>query len=189
MYIKELSSTSLKNGCVDFFYAKPYHCLLIRPFFDLRTRFRGPVGPAGMKHNRYSIRLKSDLEALAGIKRFVSRVAALHGLPGTVRDDITLAVYEGCANVIEHAYADSTARDIEVELEILESEAIIFIYDSGHPFRPPDKSPDVWELIDRGADGGLGLWMIHNLMDEVNFYNRDGLNVLEMKKGYKPKPV
>ncbi|OGD78078.1 MAG: hypothetical protein A2Y64_06475 [Candidatus Coatesbacteria bacterium RBG_13_66_14] len=148
-----------------------------------------------MKHNRYSIRLKSDLEALAGIKRFVSRVAALHGVPGTVRDDITLAVYEGCANVIEHAYADSPRREIEVELEIQESAAIIFIYDSGPPFRPPDDvgrtegrtTPDVLELIDKGADGGLGLWMIHNLMDEVNFYNRDGLNILEMKKGFEAR--
>jgi len=154
-----------------------------------------------MKHNKYSIRLKSDLEALAGIKRFVNRVASLHGVPGTVRDDITLAVYEGCANVIEHAYKDSPKLDIKVELEIQESAAIIFIYDSGPPFRPPDDvgrtggrtggrtSPDVWELIDRGADGGLGLWMIHNLMDEVNFYNRDGLNVLEMKKGFKVRPT
>jgi len=149
-----------------------------------------------MKHERYSIRLKSDLEALAVIKRFVNRVANLHGVPGTVRDDIVLAVYEGCANVIEHAYGDSSPRDLEVELEIQDTAAIIFIYDSGLPFQPPDNagrtvgrtagraSPDVWELIDRGADGGLGLWMIRNLMDEVNFYNRDGLNVLEMKKGF-----
>jgi serine/threonine-protein kinase RsbW len=155
-----------------------------------------------MKHKRYSIRLKSDLEALAGIKRFVSRVANLHGVPGTVRDDIVLAVYEGCANVIEHAYADSPKRDLEVELEIRDSVAVVFIYDSGPPFRPPEEverdggrtPPDVWELIDRGADGGLGLWMIHNLMDEVNFYNRNGLNVLEMKKRFearstvRPKP-
>jgi len=144
-----------------------------------------------MKHKRYSIRLKSDVEALAGIKRFVNRVAALHGVPGSVRDDITLAVYEGCANVIEHAYAGSPECDIEVELEIEGSTAVVFIYDTGPPFQPPDDadltSPDVGELIDRATDGGLGLWMIRNLMDEVNFYNRDGLNILEMRKAFDPK--
>jgi serine/threonine-protein kinase RsbW len=141
-----------------------------------------------MKHKRYSIRLKSDIDALASIKRFVGRVAALHRVPGNVRDDVTLAVYEGCANVIEHAYSGSAEQDIEVELEVLESTVVVFIYDSGPPFRPPEEAtltaPDVGVLIDRADDGGLGLWMIRNLMDEVNFYNRDGLNVLEMKKAF-----
>jgi serine/threonine-protein kinase RsbW len=141
-----------------------------------------------MRHKRYRIKISSTIEALAGIKRFVHRVAGLHTISGPVRDDISLAVYEGCANVIEHAYDSATGRELEVEMEIADGVATVYIYDNGPPFQPPDNSPDVWELIDSGADGGLGLWMIRNLMDEVSFYRRDRYNVLEMRKDLGQSP-
>ncbi|MCK4594122.1 ATP-binding protein [bacterium] len=140
-----------------------------------------------MKHERYSIRISSSPSALAGIKRFINRVANLHAIPSAVRDDLALAVYEGCANVIEHAYDNSEGGKLEVEVEIKDRVAIIFIYDNGPPFTPPSNTPCARELIDEGADGGLGLWMIRNLMGEVNFYRQDGVNVLEMRKDLDPR--
>lgn len=140
-----------------------------------------------MKHERYRLRVSSRIKALAGIKRFINRVANLHAIPSAVRDDLALAVYEGCANVIEHAYDNSGGSELEVEVEIKDRVAIIFIYDNGPPFTPPFNIPDVWELIDKGADGGLGLWMIRNLMDEVNFYREGDVNVLEMRKSLRSR--
>ncbi len=140
-----------------------------------------------MKHERYSIKISSSPSALTGINRFINRVANLHAIPSAVRDDLALAVYEGCANVIEHAYDNSEGRELEVEVEVKDRVAIVFIYDNGPPFTPPLNTPSARELINKGADGGLGIWMIRNLMDEVNFYRRDGINVLEMRKDLGPR--
>ncbi|MBD3371979.1 MAG: hypothetical protein GF403_04600 [Candidatus Coatesbacteria bacterium] len=136
-----------------------------------------------MRTNGYSIVIRSRVESLAHINHFVKRVGRLHQLESRVVDDVTLAVYEGCANVIEHAYNGDESREIRIELRVDADELTVFIFDDG-PFFLPEvrRSPGVEELVDTGADGGFGLMIMERLMDVIERYSRNGYNVLEMRK-------
>lgn len=131
----------------------------------------------------YSIVIRSRVESLSRINSFVKRVGRLHQLEARIVDDVTLAVYEGCANVIEHAYNGEQHREIRIELSVGDGELTVTIMDDG-PFFLPEKAGrnQVDHLVQTGADGGLGLLIMERLMDRIERNSRNGYNVLTMSK-------
>ena len=85
--------------------------------------------------------------------------------------DLALAVSEACANVIEHAYRGEPNHPIDLHLTIDETKLLLLVHDLGVPFnvrdyRPPD--------LDVPQEGGYGVFIIRNLMDEVDYDVSDG---------------
>lgn len=109
-------------------------------------------------------------ESLDLIRAFVGQAAGECGLdePGTYA--VQLAVDEACTNIIEHAYEGECKEDIQCTCQIGPEALTIVIRDCGKPFDPkqvPDPDLDA-SLEDRHA-GGLGLYFMRQLMDEVSF--------------------
>jgi serine/threonine-protein kinase RsbW len=125
--------------------------------------------------------------ALIGRARFTNRLADLHAIHQFVRGlaieagfldqalgDIELAVVEACANVVKHAYRGHPEASMPIDLEVWldEPDFCIVITDRGQPFEPPTgpiPRPDPARLLERRPRGGLGLYFIVNLMDEVDW--------------------
>jgi anti-sigma regulatory factor (Ser/Thr protein kinase) len=80
-----------------------------------------------------------------------------------------MAVDEACTNIIEHAYGDAPG-DIHLGCRVAPGECVITIRDRGRPFDPESVPPPdlTCDLEDRRA-GGLGLYLMRKLMDEVRF--------------------
>jgi anti-sigma regulatory factor (Ser/Thr protein kinase) len=100
---------------------------------------------------------------------------------------VETSVDEACTNVIKYAY-DGVGGTVNITCELFEGVFTITIRDSGKPFdpatvRPPDLDAS---LYDRRI-GGLGIYLMHKLMDEVNFSRTpQGENLLQMKKRVGP---
>jgi serine/threonine-protein kinase RsbW len=123
-------------------------------------------------------------ESLAGIRKFVFQAASDAGFDEKEIYAVELAVDEACSNIIEHAYGGEDNGDIECTCNDLSDSLEIIIKDEGEPFdpaivAPPDFSIDLDEIKPRGA----GLFLIRNLMDDVDFVfsKKDG-NTLRMVK-------
>jgi serine/threonine-protein kinase RsbW len=83
---------------------------------------------------------------------------------------VELAVDEACTNIIEHAYRGIKGGDIECTCDAREDNLTIILRDHGHPFNPRSvSSPDLGADLKNRKVGGLGLYLIHKLMDEVRF--------------------
>jgi len=83
---------------------------------------------------------------------------------------VQMAVDEACSNIIEHGYGGEGKGDIWLQLHQLANGIKVIIQDQGRPFDPQAvPSPDIHAPIEERPEGGLGLFLIDQLMDEVNF--------------------
>ncbi len=101
---------------------------------------------------------------------------------------IALAIDEAIANVIEHGFetcADLKAQEVKIVLDALPGSLEIRILDHGQPFNPSAVSPevDLREFVRNGRKGGLGIFLIQKIMDEVHYDFKQGShNELHMIK-------
>ncbi|NTW09696.1 MAG: ATP-binding protein, partial [Anaerolineaceae bacterium] len=83
---------------------------------------------------------------------------------------IQLATDEACSNIIEHAYKGSPKGKLDISCDATGGELTVIVHDHGKEFdmsrvRKPNLSK---ELSEREV-GGLGVYLMHQLMDEVHF--------------------
>ena len=116
---------------------------------------------------------------------FVNGELDAMGCPVKTRMQIDTAVDEVLANVAAYAYGDGTGPvSLRVTGEDDPRAVVIRFTDRGVPFNPLDRQePDTTSLSaeDRPI-GGLGIFLVRKLMDDVTYEHRDGQNILEIKK-------
>ena len=119
--------------------------------------------------------IKSSTDNLAAIREFVQSSARESGFSDDVVSKISLAVDEACTNVIKHAYKYSPDNDIRILTRLENSKFIISITDSGHNFNPQlVPEPDLKKYIQQHKVGGLGMYLMKKLMDEVKYNTLSG---------------
>lgn len=92
------------------------------------------------------------------------------GLDEDTAFHIEIAVDEACTNIIHHAYGGEGAGDIELSCCIENDQVIVMLHDHGKPFNPDAvPPPKMGETVEEVAIGGLGLYLMRKLMDEVRF--------------------
>src|SRR5688572_15485039 len=123
-------------------------------------------------------------ESLDAIREFVLDAAHQAGLDEKNVYNVQLAADEAASNIIEHAYEGVPDGQIEISTEISQETLQIVMRDRGKRFDPAAiAEPDVNAALEERAAGGLGLFFMHKLMDEVRFeYSPEGGNVLRMFK-------
>ena len=132
------------------------------------------------QHRTFPARFKS----LADIDRFVADAAEQAGFEHGTVYQIQLAVDEACSNIIEHAYGGEGPGTIECSLRTEEEALTIALRDHGKPFEPECvPAPDVDADLEERTGGGLGLFFIRQMMDEVTFdFSLEEGNVLTLVK-------
>lgn len=123
-------------------------------------------------------------ENLARISEFVTQVAVAAGLDERAIYEVELAVDEACSNIIEHAYGGESRGDIDCTCRADQKGLTVILRDQGRAFDPADiPEPDVCAPLQERDAGGLGLYFMFRLMDEVSFEFETGSgNVLTMVK-------
>lgn len=125
-------------------------------------------------------------DRLAEISAFITQAALAAGLNDDEVFHVEMAVDEACSNIIEHAYAAQTG-EIDVACRCpVSGQFEVVIRDSGQPFDPGEVPPTHMSApadLDSLSEGGLGLYFIRKLMDEVRFEFVPGQgNILTMLK-------
>ncbi len=119
--------------------------------------------------------VKSTTNNLAIIREFVENIARESGFSKEIVSKISLAVDEACTNVIKHAYKFSPDREIKILTQFNDSKLTIRITDSGDKFDPnliPE--PNLKEYHKQKKVGGLGMFLMKKLMDEVQYLTLSG---------------
>ena len=127
--------------------------------------------------------LPAKIENLDSMLGFIISTARASGFDDKKINQIQLASEELLVNVINYAYPD---RDGEVEItcEFKQGKGLeVEIADSGIPFNPLSRpEPDTKTPIEKRKIGGLGIHLVRNTMDEVNYKRQEGRNILSFVK-------
>ncbi len=135
-----------------------------------------------------TITLQASLDTLATISAFVVEGAELAGLDDHAVWEVQLAADEAVTNVIQHSYAHQPGP-ITVQTEVVDGAFRITIIDQGRQFDPDQvPEPDLVSPLEERKTGGLGLYLMRKLMDQVTFSFEDGRNVLQMAKRIRQRP-
>ncbi|MCC5906457.1 MAG: ATP-binding protein [Balneolaceae bacterium] len=131
----------------------------------------------------YRKKINASTQNLSDVREFVSRHAEKHGFTSRQVADVQLAVDEACTNIIKHAYNYDASKELSIELEFDDEKMNVTLTDQGMGFDVERyKKPDLKKQIARKKRGGMGVYLIRNLMDEVNYYAESRENVLRMIK-------
>jgi anti-sigma regulatory factor (Ser/Thr protein kinase) len=116
------------------------------------------------------------------ITDLVGKAAEAAGFNDRMSYACQLAIGEACENVINHGYKKEGIGDLELLTRSTPGKLILQLRDSAPPFNPANStiSPE-WEEGEPPI-GGLGLYIIHRVMDKVNYQREGARNCLEMEK-------
>jgi anti-sigma regulatory factor (Ser/Thr protein kinase) len=133
--------------------------------------------------------LIADVHSLEKIRSFVTRACRAMGLNSDDVWAVQLATDEACSNVLVHAYAGQPGA-LEVQVEGEPQGVRITIRDWGDAFDPDAVSePDLTSPLEERRVGGLGVYMMRKLMDEVTYdFDAERGNTLVMLRSVQPAP-
>jgi len=127
--------------------------------------------------------MKNDVGQLKDLHAFLKSVGETLGLDASTIRNIRLAVEEAVVNVMDYAYPTGTEGDVTLKAMSNGKYLKLSITDSGMPFDPTEaaKADTTLSAEDRPI-GGLGILLVRELMDSINYERIGGKNILTMKK-------
>lgn len=131
------------------------------------------------------IRITNETQNLAVVREFVTRMVQRSAVDRKVVNKIILAVDEAVSNIIEHAYEEGRSGTIEVQVKSDAQIIEITIRDSGKHFDPDRVEPvrDIGDHVKSGRRHGLGIFIMRQIMDEVQYTYKEGVeNELRLVK-------
>jgi serine/threonine-protein kinase RsbW len=132
---------------------------------------------------RKEITIKNQISELERVNLFLEEIAEELNLDMELQMNLNLVLEEMVSNVIFYAYPEGKTAEIELVAETRGKELTFVITDSGKEFDPTakeDADPNV-NPMDRDI-GGMGIYIVKNIMNEVSYQRLEGKNLLTMKK-------
>jgi len=129
--------------------------------------------------------VEAKIENMDTVQSFIS--SRLENCPMKVQTQIAIAVDEVFSNIANYAYvSDDTGNPGTGSVVVrvcVGDEVKIEFEDNGKAYNPLDKEdPDITLGIDEREVGGLGIFMVKNIMDNVRYEHKDGKNILTLWK-------
>ena len=124
------------------------------------------------------------LESLTEFREFIKEhCAKAPGINNEILYDIQLAVDEACTNIITHGYQDLNPGSIILDLEIEPDKLTVVLTDFGHSFEPSSVPlPNIHAPLEERELGGLGLFLIRQTMDDMEYQVTEDGNKMILTK-------
>ncbi len=136
------------------------------------------------KVKKEELRVPASLEHLLDLRKFIEKVGKRHRLPDKMVNAFKLAVDEASTNIIRHAYRDKSG-DILIRAIVRKTSVTVSLIDQGRFFDPGSvKNPDLKRYVAIGKRGGLGIFMIRKLVDNLEYFRTDEGNELRLTKKF-----
>jgi len=131
-----------------------------------------------------TLMLKNDLSELARLCEFIDEFGGRAGLPSKTIADMHLALDEVVTNVISYAYPTFGEHQITIRLAIDADQMVVMeVEDDGQVFDPLTVgAPDLSTPLEERTVGGLGMHLVRQLTDSLDYRRYAGKNHLTMKR-------
>jgi anti-sigma regulatory factor (Ser/Thr protein kinase) len=127
--------------------------------------------------------LPGEADRLPEAFAFLHEVWSEAGLPEEQRFPFELALEEVFMNVAMHGGHEGRPASAAIDFQRDGEELLLVVSDDGPAFDPLAlATPDTSLSLEERQVGGLGVFLVREMMDEVSYARREGLNVLSMRK-------
>ncbi len=125
----------------------------------------------------------AKFEYLDEIRDYIAEAARRSGFTDKEIYSLQLAADEAASNIIEHAYEGITNGSIDLSCDMREDVFTIIMRDEGKKFDPSKvKLPNLKADLSERQIGGLGVYLMRKLMDDVRYETSGKSNTLTMIK-------
>lgn len=137
-----------------------------------------------MAIRRMSMSIESALQAVPLMGAAVRGLCSSAGLPESETYRLELCVVEAVTNCVKYAYENSSKNEVEIIVSYYQQRILFEIYDTGKTLSLRNKptldfDPDDPENL---PEGGMGLFIIYEVMDSVTYTVSEGKKILSMTK-------
>jgi sigma-B regulation protein RsbU (phosphoserine phosphatase) len=127
-----------------------------------------------------TIKVSNNPEEYSGALALLNEFCHEHGIPNETRGSLQLIFEESVINVMNYAYSEGVKGVIEILLKADSEWFSITLIDSGKAFNPLQKDYNLKAEFEEREKGGMGILLIKELTDKINYSYTDGFNRLEM---------
>jgi serine/threonine-protein kinase RsbW len=133
--------------------------------------------------SRLSLVLRNHLSELKRMSDAVSAWCQGNNISSAVEFHVNLALDEIVSNVIRYGWKDHGEHQFNVRLSLSNDEVTVEVEDDAPPFNPLEAPvPDLDQPLDERPVGGLGIHLVRQITDRLEYQQFDGKNLLVMKK-------
>ena len=130
-----------------------------------------------------SIILANDLSEISRLYEFIEGLGEDFSLSPDIVFNLNLVLEEAVVNVINYAYPKEEHESIYLSARMHEGSIILVLTDTGKEFDPTAApEADVTLSADERQIGGLGIFLIRQIMNKVEYQRINGQNVLRLEK-------
>jgi sigma-B regulation protein RsbU (phosphoserine phosphatase) len=130
-----------------------------------------------------SLTLPNDVQTIPQLAEFVDTVSEAVGLDMGTTMQMNLAMEEAVVNVMNYAYPADVKGTVDIEAKAGDGWLQFIISDSGTAFDPTAKGEvDTTLSAEERGIGGLGIHLIRQIMDSIEYERKDDRNVLTLTK-------
>ncbi|MDL2239988.1 ATP-binding protein [Bacteroidales bacterium OttesenSCG-928-L14] len=127
--------------------------------------------------------MKNDINEISVLYEFIEQVGSDLNLDASLIMSLNLALEEAVSNIIMYAFPKEDHQNIKLDVNKKGSDLVFTLTDSGVAFDPTIKDdPDLDLSAEDRPIGGLGIFLIKQIMNEVTYSRMDDNNVFIMKK-------
>ena len=132
---------------------------------------------------RKELKLKNQVGELERVNTFVAEICEELHLDAELQMNLNLVMEEMVSNVIFYAYPQGATADIELLAESDGKELTFVLSDQGVAFDPTQKEDADVDVNPADRElGGMGIYIVKNIMNQVTYQRLKGKNLLTMKK-------
>lgn len=128
------------------------------------------------------IQVPANIDYLGELRNFVTKAGRKHNFSDTIVNAFKLSIDEAATNIIKHAYRDWEGM-IKMRIIIKSNSMTVLLIDQGKYFDPSRvKNPDLDRYVNIGKKGGLGIFIMRKLIDEIEYRHTEEGNELRLTK-------
>lgn len=127
--------------------------------------------------------LRNKVSEIEKLTLFVEELGDEFALPTDLIFNLNLVLEEAVSNVILYAYPEGEEHEVLLSAKKIADKLIFVLTDSGKEFDPTKiEEVDVTLSAEERPIGGLGIFLIRQIMNTVEYQRIDGQNVLTLSK-------
>lgn len=130
---------------------------------------------------RKTLNLHNDVNEVPMLGEWMEVTGEQLGLPMAAVFQLNLALEEAFVNVVDYAYPGKNGMPVQLNMDGTGETLTFTLIDEGEPFDPTTlDEPDTSLSVEERPIGGLGVFLVKQIMDEVRYERQGNRNILTM---------
>ncbi|MCD7925707.1 ATP-binding protein [Phocaeicola sp.] len=127
--------------------------------------------------------IKNEISEISKLQAFVDEMGEEWELSPKLVFNLNLVLEEAVSNIILYAYPKQMGKEISITADKNDNILLLTLTDTGKEFNPTEvPEVDITLSAEERPIGGLGIFLIKNIMNEVEYQRVEGTNVFTLKK-------